>query len=50
MCLIINTKCAIVAVPYNYSVQPLIKRDRKWKDIKTLFPLLEIGFLFWISI
>jgi len=49
ICLIFYTKCAIVAVPYNYWVQPLIKRESIWMDHKALFPVLETGFSFWIS-
>ena len=43
--LIFCTKCVIVAEIKIYWVQPLIKRQRMWMDHKTLFPLLEIGFL-----
>jgi len=30
-------------------IQTLIKRESKWMDHKTLFPVLEMGFSFWIS-
>jgi hypothetical protein len=28
-------------------IQPLIKRESIWKDHKTLFPVLEMGFCIW---
>ncbi len=48
-CLIFHKKCAINAEIYNYSVQPLIKRESKLMNQKALFPVLEMGFLFWRS-
>jgi len=44
-----HKNCGIVEEIYNYWVQPLMKRASVWMDHKTLFPVLEIGFLFWIS-
>jgi hypothetical protein len=49
ICLIFHTKYAMVAETYNYWVQPLIKRESIWMYHKTLFPVLEMGFLFWTS-
>jgi hypothetical protein len=44
--LIFNLKYVIVAEIDSYLVQPFIKRDRKWTDIKTLFPYWRWGFCF----
>ncbi len=49
ICLIFHTNCGIVEGACNYGIQPLIKSENTWMDHKTLFPVLEMGFIFCIS-